>query len=60
MEKDQIFKLDDRGVLYISGEDAKEFLQNIVTNDMNKVTNNSSCFSSLLTCLLYTSDAADE
>ena len=49
MEKDQIFKLNDRGVLYISGEDAKEFLQNIVTNDMNKVTNNSSCFSSLLT-----------
>ena len=49
MEKDQIFKLNDRGVLYINGKDAKEFLQNIVTNDMNKVTNSSSCFSSLLT-----------
>ena len=49
MEKDQIFKLNDRGVLYINGKDAKEFLQNIVTNDMNKVTNSSSYFSSLLT-----------
>ena len=36
MEKDQIFKLNDRGVLYINGKDAKEFLQNIVTNDINK------------------------
>ena len=44
MEKDQIFILKDRGVVYINGEDAKEFLQNIVTNDMNKVSDTSSCF----------------
>jgi folate-binding protein YgfZ len=29
--------------------DAKEFLQNLVTNDINKVDNSNSCFASLLT-----------
>tara|TARA_B100002051_G_scaffold206346_1_gene197228 strand:+ start:1153 stop:2046 length:894 start_codon:yes stop_codon:yes gene_type:complete len=48
MEKDQIFILEDRGVLYINGKDAKEFLQNIVTNDMEKVDDNFSCFATLL------------
>ena len=49
MEKDQIFILKDRGIIYISGEDVKEFLQNIVTNDINKVSDTSGCFASLLT-----------
>ena len=49
MEKDQIFFLKDRGIIFISGMDAKEFLQNIVTNDINKVSDTSSCFASLLT-----------
>ena len=49
MEKDQIFFLKDRGIIFINGGDAKEFLQNIVTNDLNRVSNNSSCFASLLT-----------
>ena len=49
MEKDQIFILKDRGVVYINGKDVKEFLQNIVTNDINKVGDTSSCFASLLT-----------
>ena len=49
MEKDQIFFLKDRGIIFINGKDAKEFLQNIVTNDINKVNNTSSCFASLLT-----------
>ena len=48
MEKDQIFILKDRGVVYISGQDANDFLQNVVTNDINKVTDTSSCFASLL------------
>jgi|TARA_B100001741_G_scaffold191052_1_gene157421 folate-binding protein YgfZ len=48
MEKDQIFILKDRGVIYISGEEAKDFLQNIITNDINKVSDTRSCFSSLL------------
>ncbi len=41
--------LEDRGVLFINGMDARDFLQNIITNDINKVTDNSSCFASLLT-----------
>tara|TARA_B100001115_G_C15757094_1_gene370618 strand:+ start:28 stop:903 length:876 start_codon:yes stop_codon:yes gene_type:complete len=49
MKKDQIFILQDRGVLLISGQDSKDFLQNLVTNDINKVTETQSCFSSLLT-----------
>ena len=49
MKKDQIFFLKDRGVIFINGKDAGEFLQNIVTNDINKVTDTSSCFASLLT-----------
>jgi len=49
MEKDQIFFLKDRGVVFINGKDAKEFLQNIATNDINKVNDTSSCFASLLT-----------
>jgi len=40
--------LEDRGILFIDGVDAKDFLQNIITNDINKVTNNNSCFASLL------------
>ena len=48
MKKDQIFILKDRGVVFISGEDVKDFLQNIVTNDINKVNNYHSSFSSLL------------
>ena len=48
MEKDQIFILKDRGVVFISGENVKDFLQNIVTNDINRVNDNHSSFSSLL------------
>jgi folate-binding protein YgfZ len=41
--------LEDRGILFIEGSDAKEFLQSIVTNDINKVKESMSCFASLLT-----------
>merc|ERR1711991_122255 len=44
-----VYILDDRAILYITGEDAKEFLQNIISNDINKVSDVNSCFSSLLT-----------
>ncbi len=44
-----VYILDDRAILYINGENAKEFLQNIISNDINKVSNVNSCFSSLLT-----------
>jgi len=49
MKKDDVYILEDRGLLYLSGEDVKEFLQNLVTNDIEKVTNKMSCFAALLT-----------
>ncbi len=48
MEKDQIVILEDRGLISISGKDAREYLQNIITNDINKVSETSSIFSALL------------
>ena len=44
-----VYILEDRGILFISGADTKEFLQNLVSNDINKVNENNSCFASLLT-----------
>ena len=44
-----VYILDDRAILYISGEDSKEFLQNLISNDINKVSDVNSSFSSLLT-----------
>ena len=44
-----VYILDDRAILYINGEDAKEFLQNLISNNINKVNNETSCFTSLLT-----------
>ena len=44
-----VYILEDRAILYINGLDAKDFLQNLISNDINKVTNESSCFASLLT-----------
>tara|TARA_Y100001936_G_scaffold164885_1_gene160994 strand:- start:933 stop:1820 length:888 start_codon:yes stop_codon:yes gene_type:complete len=46
---DSVYILEDRSIIYINGEDAKNFLQNLISNDINKVTENSSCFASLLT-----------
>jgi len=40
--------LEDRGILFVDGVDAKDFLQNIITNDINKVSDHNSCFASLL------------
>ena len=49
MNKNKIYILEDRGLLYIQGADTNEFLQNIVSNDINKVSDNSSCYASMLT-----------
>jgi len=43
-----VYILDDRAILYLNGEDAKNFLQNLISNDIDKVTDNNSCFTSLL------------
>ena len=44
-----VFILEDRGILYINGPDSKEFLQNLITNDIHKVNDENSCYASLLT-----------
>jgi len=44
-----VYILKDRGILYINGVDVKEFLQNLISNDINKVSETNSCFASLLT-----------
>ena len=49
MKKNKIYILDDRGLLYIQGDDVKGFLQNIISNDIHKVTDSFSCYASLLT-----------
>jgi folate-binding protein YgfZ len=43
-----VYILDDRAILYLNGEDTKEFLQNLISNDMNKVSETHTCFTSLL------------
>ena len=47
--KNSVFILQDRAIIYVNGPDARDFLQNLISNDINKVTDNSSCFASLLT-----------
>ena len=48
MEKDKAYILDDRGYIFIEGKDSEEFLQNILTNDVNKIKTNHLIFSSIL------------
>ena len=49
MEKSEVITLEDRGFIQVNGSEAKDFLQNIITNDINKVSDANSCFASLLT-----------
>jgi len=49
MEKNEVITLKDRGFIQVNGPDAKDFLQNIITNDIEKVTNDLTIFSSILT-----------
>ena len=41
--------LDDRGVLAVSGDDARAFLQNLVTNDVDKARPGQAIYAALLT-----------
>ena len=43
-----VYILEDRALLYLNGEDSKEFLQNLISNDINKVSETNTCFTSLL------------
>ena len=49
MEKNEVITLEDRGFIQVNGSEAKDFLQNIVTTDIEKVSSNSTLFSSILT-----------
>ena len=49
MEKSEVITLEDRGFIEVKGAEAKDFLQNIVTNDIEKVTDQLTIFSSILT-----------
>ena len=49
MENNEVIILEDRGFVQVNGAEAKDFLQNIVTNDIEKVTNSSTIFTSILT-----------
>ncbi len=48
MNVEKVYILEDRGILYIGGPDSKKFLQNLISNDIEKVNENKSCFASLL------------
>ena len=48
MNNEKVYILEDRSILYVSGDDCYEFLQNIVSNDLSKVKDDNSCFASLL------------
>ena len=49
MENNEVIILEDRGFVQVNGAEAKDFLQNIVTNDIEKVNNSSTIFTSILT-----------
>ena len=49
MKINQINILKDRGIISVSGKDVKEFLQNIITNDINIVSKENSIFSGIFT-----------
>ena len=48
MNINNVYILKDRAILYITGEDVKDFIQNLITNDIKKVSDENSCFGSLL------------
>ena len=41
--------LDDRGILLISGDDTRQFLQGLISNDVTLVTQNNAIYAALLT-----------
>ena len=49
MEKNQITILEDRGLILAEGFETKDFLQNIVSNNIEKVNKSNSIFSGIFT-----------
>ena len=48
MNTEKVYILEDRAILYINGSDSEKFLQNLISNDIEKVNESNSCFASLL------------
>ena len=48
MNLEKVYILDDRAILYINGSDSEKYLQNLISNDIEKVNESKSCFASLL------------
>ena len=48
MNLEKVYILEDRSILYINGSDSEKYLQNLISNDIEKVSENKSCFASLL------------
>ena len=48
MNTEKVYILDDRAILFINGADSEKYLQNLVSNDIEKVNESKSCFASLL------------
>ena len=48
MNSEKVYILEDRAILYISGSDSVKYLQNLISNDIEKVNESKSCFASLL------------
>ena len=48
MNSEKVYILEDRAILYISGSDSLKYLQNLISNDIEKVNESKSCFASLL------------
>lgn len=49
MTEAKYIKLEKRALIEISGEDARNFLQGLITNNINKVSENSSIYALMLT-----------
>ena len=49
MEENSIIILKDRDIISVSGSDSASFLQNMITNDVNKLNESNSLYSALLT-----------
>ena len=49
MNVNDVYILEERAILYVSGDDSEVFLQNLVSNDVKKVSQDRSCFASLFT-----------
>ena len=49
MEENSIIILKDRDIISVSGSDSASFLQNVITNDVNKLNGSGSLYSALLT-----------